>query len=807
MFTDIRFAFRSLLTTPSFTALVVVVLGLGIGANTAIFSVVHAVLLEPLPFADASRLVSIETFGRGLDDERGADSVAYPDFDDWRAQSTTIQGMSGYAVGGATLTGRGDALALRASFVTPGFFPLLGVEPVHGRLFTSEDDVKGAAGVALISEPVWRQHFSVDPSIVGQAISLDGRAFTIVGVLPEAFQFPVQPEPVQLWVPMGSLPFTGDFKERRGASFMNAIGRLGPGVRIEQAQAEMSAIAARLATDHPRTNARREVRIAPLKDRLVQEYRLGLVVLLAAVAAVLLIGCANVANLLLARGAARRKEIAIRAALGAGRARIVRQLLIESVVLALVAGAVGLLVALWGVAGLVAASPVEIPRLGEVGVDGRVLGFTTLVSMATGLLFGLAPALHLSRAGSDESLKDAGRGSSAGAATRTRQVLVVAEVALSLALLASAGLLVRSFLQLRQVDPGFVPQQALTMNLLLPDAKYPDNAARVAFYRRLLDATAALPGALSRGISTTVPLSGNSLGMGFRIDGRPDEPGNRPVATAYAVSPDYFVSMGIPLRAGRAFTERDDERAPAVVVVSESLAQRYWPGEDAIGKRVTIGFNDLGSAEVVGIAGDVKQTGLAEAPRPQLYTAFPQAPWPFLAIVVRTAAADPVALGPELRAAIALIDPDQPPGEIQTVEQFVAQSMAASRFQALLVASFAGLALLLAGSGLYGVLAYGVAQRRREIGIRMALGAQASDLRTMVVSQAIGMGALGLVVGTLAALVSARVIASLLYGVGPADPATFAAVGTLLLGVVAIAAYLPARRATRVDPIVALRSE
>jgi putative ABC transport system permease protein len=807
MLSDIRHAFRVLVTTPAFTALIVVVLGLGIGANTAIFSIVYGVLLKPLPFSDPSRLVVVQGVHRG--DEGNGDNAAYPDFADWKLQATTIDPIAGYATGAATMTGAGEATSIDAAFVTPELLPLLGVHPSAGRTFRPEDGIKRAAPVALISENLWRRRFDADPFAVGRSVTLDGTSFTIVGVMPAQFEFPYQADRIELWLPMSSLPFTANFMEQRGASFMNVVGRLRPGATVEQANAELAAIAKRLAETYPQTNASRGARVRPLQDDLVANYRRGLMMLLYAVAAVLLIACANVANLLLARGAARQKEIAIRAALGAGRGRIVRQLLIESLVLSLAAGLAGVLFAMWGVAGLVAASPIEIPRLHAVDIDGTVLGFTMLVSGLTGVLFGVAPAFHLAGANAGETLKDAGRGSSGARSARTRHGLVVAEVALSLVLLTAAGLLVRSFMQLQRVDPGFVPQRAVAMSLLLPGARYPTPDSQVAFYHRLVRTAAsggALPGAESIGIATTLPMSGSDLGLGFTIEGRPaPNPGDRPSAGAFAVSPDYFRTMGIPIRRGRGFTARDDEKAPKVMIVSETLARRHFPGEDPVGKRITIGYRST-SCEIVGVVADVKTADLSEEGGPQIYTPFPQTPWPFMAIAVRTAS-DPLALAGPLRRMLMSLDPDQPGSEVTTIEQYLSRAVATPRFNALLIASFAGLALFLAACGLYGVMSYSVAQRRREIGIRMALGAQPGDVRGMVVSQALAMGLAGLGIGLVAAFLASRLLDNLLFEVNPADPATFAVVSVMLLAVVLAAAYLPARRATRVDPILALRAE
>ena len=801
MVSDLRQALRTLRKSPGFSALVVVVLALGIGANTTIFSIVNGVLLKPLPFSHPHRIVAVDTTIRNE-----PDATSYPDFLDWRTQATTFERLAAYNTAGITLTGSGEALGMACAVVSPDLLTLLGVPPLHGRVFAEDDDRPGAARTVILSEALWSKRFSRDPAVVGRSITLDGDPFVVIGVMPASFEFPFDAEdPPQVWLPIRASRFASQWAELRSAAFLKAIGRVRNGVDLKPVQAEMTTIAGRLAAQYPR-NQGRGILVRPFQEVLVREYRLGLIVLLSAVAAVLLIACANLANLLLARGSARRRELAVRVALGASRGRLVRQLLAESILLAIAGGAAGGLLALWGVDALVRLSPLQIPRLHAVHVDRGALLFTALISALTGIASGLVPAFQLSRSNPGESLKDGERGGSGRAGTRTRHMLVAAEMAVSLLLLASAGLLVRSLVALQQVNPGFATERAVAMQLLLPGSRYPDGAAQRAFYRRLRAELSAMPGAASSGVSTTLPMSGSNIDIGFAVEGRPAEPGVRTSAMSFSISPEYFATMGIPLVKGRAFTDRDGDGAPLVLIVNEAMAAKYWPNDDPIGKRITINYGKTGPREIVGVVGNVKQTSLADPPRPQLYAPYEQVPWPFVAPVVRTAGATDAAAA-SIRAALARVDPLLGTGPLQTLEQYISRTVATPRFTTLLVGAFATLALLMAGFGLFSVMAYTVAQRGREIGIRMALGAQAGDVRRMVVGQALRIGGIGLVVGLVGALVTTRVLESLLYGIQPNDPATFVAVSLLLLAAMMVAAYLPARRATRVDPIVALRTE
>jgi len=703
------------------------------------------------------------------------------------------------------LTGVGDAEALAVTTVAGEFFEALGVSPLRGRWIEPQDDAKGAARVIVIGEGLWERRFERDDRVLGRTVSIDGQPCTVVGIMPASFEFPYDSDRTQAWLPVHAIGLTAQFADQRSASFMRGVASLRAGTTLERANAELATISANLAAQYPDSNRQRSVRAVPLVDVLVQQYRAGLLVLLAAVGVVLLVACVNVANLLLARGTTRRKEVAIRLALGADRTHLIRQFLAESVVLSVLAGGLGLLLATWTKTALVAASPIEIPRLRAVSVDGGVLAFVLAVSALTAIVFGVVPAFQSSGDNSAEALKSDGRAVSSAGAGRTRQTLVVAQIALSLMLLASAGLLTRSLVELYRVDPGFVPDRAAAMQLMLPASRYPDAASYVAFYNRAIDALRGVPGASAVGIATTLPLSGSSIGVGFTIEGRPVEADHESIRY-FAVSPDYFKTMGIRVLRGRPFTDRDNATAPPVTIVSEAFARRYWPNEDAIGKRLTLRYNKTGPREIVAIVADVKHKDLAEATAGSVYAPFPQTPWPFLSAVVRSAG-EPAATAAALGRVVPQLDPSLAPVEIKLLTDYVGRARATPQFTAALIAGFAALAMLLAGFGLYSMMAYSVAQRRREIGIRMALGAGAGDVRQMIVAHAVRLGAFGFGVGLIGALIATRALASLLFNVTAADPLAYAIACPLLAAVVLIAAYLPARRATRVDPIVVLRSE
>lgn len=796
---DLRQSVRAIVNAPGFSALLVLVLAVGIGAASTIFSVLDAVLLKPLPFAEPSRLVAITGLVRGEED-----NISLPDLRDWQAQSKSFAGLAGYSAVELTLTGRGSAVSLQAAATIAELFQILNPHPLLGRTLTPDDDQRRAP-VAVISERMWADRFNRQPSVLGDRLVLDGRSLTIVGVLPASFEFPVQANPIEVWVPISQVGLANTFAEQRGAHFLSVVGRLAPGATVTQANAELEAISKRLAAAYSRSDATRTAKAFPLQERLVGNFRLVLIVLAAAVALVLLIACGNAANLLLVRGTSRSREMAIRSAMGASRWRLVRHLLTESVLLSTIAGVLGIALAIWALSALTNSSPFDLPRLRDARVDALVLSFVTALSVATGVVFGLAPALQLSGSSDAHVLQDAAHGTTGRRAARTRQGLVVAEVALSVVLLGSAGLLIRSLVALQHVDPGFVADRVLGTGVLLPDAQFPDPPSMIAVTNRLLVTAQHVPGVAAAGVTTTIPMTGSDLTVGFDIEGQPAPPGERHSATYFAVSPDYFRTMGIRLLHGRAFTEHDDARGPSVIVISDTMARRYWPGGDALGKRITISYNNTGPREIVGVVGDVKNASLSDAPAPSLYTPFEQTPWPVVGLVVKTTD-DLEGVRRSLGTALAKTAPDLPLDDVQVLSTFVAKATATPRFLTAIVTLFASFAILLAGCGLFSVMAYSVAQRRREIGIRMALGAAAADVRGLVVGQAVRLGALGLALGLAGALAAGRLLATLLFQVRPVDPITLFAVSVILFLIVVIAASLPARRAVRVHPAQVLRA-
>jgi putative ABC transport system permease protein len=804
---DLRYGARMLLRNPGFSFVAIVTLSLGIGANTAIFSLVNAVLLQPLPYRDPARIVRIG--GANLRTGKDMGSFSPQDFYDWKARNTVFESIAAYDGWSPSLTGEGEPEKIEAGRVSASFFSILRAQPTIGRAFLPHEEERGNHMVVVLSHRLWQRRFGADPAIVGKQISLSALSYTVIGVMPARFEFPrltgaMLNEP-ELWAPFA--PDLNDWT-RSSRAVDAGIARLKPHATLDEAEAEMKAIAGQLEQQYPETNAGAGVSIASLHESLVGKSRAALLIFLAAVALVLLIACANVANLLLARASVRQKEIAIRTALGAGRARVIRQLLTESILLAALGGALGLLLALWSTDLLVAGASGVLPHLGAIKMDGLVLGFTFLVSLMTGIAFGVTPALQASKPDLNEMLKEGGRTSGASVGNRrARNLLVIAEVAVSLVLLVGAGLLIKSFLRLQEVKPGFDPERVLAMEMFLPGAKYPEEYQHIAFFEQVLTRTQALPGVEAAGVVSVLPIGENYDRFGFTVEGEPPlPPGEGPSADRYMVSSGYLRAMGIPLLGGRQFNEQDGTNAPPVVIVNENFARHYWPNQSAVGKRIRTGDETNPWREVVGVVADVKQYGLDTPSTLQIYLPHGQSPSQQMVMVVKTKG-DPESQVASVRNEVWAVDKDQPVYNIRTMEQLLSKSMAQRRFNMLLVGIFASVALVLAAIGLYGVMAYSVTQRTHEIGIRMALGAQAKDVLKMVVGQGMMLALLGVVVGLTAAFALTRVMSSLLFNVSATDPTTFIGVSLLLSLVALMACYIPARKATRVDPMVALRYE
>jgi putative ABC transport system permease protein len=807
---DLRYGLRTILKQPTFTAIAVLALALGIGANTAIFSVINTVLLKPLPFVAPEKIVGVWNTAEKEDQF----SATYPDFVDWRERQQSFEYLAAYATRDFTLTDAGEPVRLRGAMTTTELFPLLGIQPKLGRFFSAEED-KAGGRTTILSYRMWQNYFAADPNILNASISLNGQKYNVVAVMPADFAFPLQSDPpIDLWTTTATLQEGRvPFSVQRGNHGLDVIGRLKDGVTIEQAQADMSAIVGALANQYPDTNAEFGVRVAGLQNDLVRDFRSALWILFGAVGCVLLIACANVANLLLARATSRHKEIAVRLALGASRWRVIRQLLTESLLLSIFGGALGLLLAMWGTDLLVSLVPKGLPRVGEIGLDGRVLGFTTLISLATGLFFGLAPALQISKSGLTETLKEGGRTSGEGAhRNRVRSVLVVSEIAIALMLLVGAGLLINSFYRLQQVKPGFETTNVLSFRLSLPDAKYPEPQQVMTFYQQLVSRLQTLPGVKSVAYTTALPFSGQRGGVGFSIEGEPttsDRP--FPYDTDYrTISAGYFQTMGIPQLSGRDFNERDTLDSTPVVIINEVLAKKYFPNQNPIGKRINPSFSSgergILMREIIGIVGNVKHNNLNEELTPVVYVAHAQNTRSTLTLAVRTTN-DPTSAIAAIRSEVQALDKNLPIYSIKTLEQYISSSVAQPRFNSLLLGIFAAVALLLTIVGLYGVMSYSVTQRTHELGIRMALGAQPRDVLKLILKQGMGLTLIGITLGLAGAFALTRLAESLLFGVSATDPLTFVAVSALLLGVALVACFVPARRATKTDPMIALRYE
>jgi len=799
---DARTGVRALVHSPVFTVVTVLLLALGIGANTAIFSVVNGLLLRPLPYPESEQIVDVwhtppqQSFP-GLD----RFTVSPANYLDWKAQSTAFEQMAVYTDTRLSLSTSNDPLSLIGAVVSSEFFSVLRSNAMQGRTFTPDEERPGRDQVVVIGHGLWQRAFGANANIIGQTLTLNSRSFTVVGIMPAGFEFPREAE---LWIPLA-----WDDNERQVRSDHNylVIARLKHNVSAEQAQAEMSTISSRLEQQYPEANKGWGAVVIPLREDLVGDVRLALLVLFCAVGFVLLIACANVANLMLARGANRKREIAVRIALGAGRARLVRQLLTESVLLAVTGGLLGLLLAVLANRMLVQLG--SLPNSGDIGIDTWVLGFTLSVSFAAGILIGIVPALQFTRTSISETLKQ-GSGRTGGSPIKqhTRKALVISEVALSLVLLIGAGLMIRSFWKLQNVDPGFDTRNALTMSVVLTWIRYPEPHQRLAFVERAMEQIRAVPGVVSVGTTTKIPLTGGGSTQPFSVEGRSTAAiAEQPMAQTRYISPDYFRAIGIPLRQGRFFSDQDRDNSVPVVIISEAMARRFWPGENAVGKRLTPSFHlEQGAREIVGVVSDVKSSGLDADASAMMYLPYKQAPLPFISFVVRTAS-NPESLIQPVSKAIYSIDKEQALTNVQTLDQVLSKSLSGRRFNMTLLLTFAGVALMLAAVGVYGVMNYTVTLRRRELGIRMALGAEKMDVLRLVLGQGLTLTLIGVGAGLISAYALTRLMASLLYGVTATDYLTFGSVSVVLIAVGLAASYIPARRATKVNPTIALRAE
>ncbi len=815
---DVRYGARMLLKNPGITVIVILALALGIGANTAIFSVVNAVLLRPLPYDQSDRLVFVNERSQVLDEM----SISYPNFIDWRSQNHVFEKIGVYNRNSYNLTGAGEAERIPTAQISADLFSALRVNAALGRVFTNDEDKPGANPVVVLSHGLWQRRFGGQTNILNQSLTLNGKSYTVIGVMPKGYLYPSR---VDMWVPVGQVAADPNWEQRGNHPGLYGVARLKPGATLEQAQADMDNIAANLEKQYPDSNAGNRVRIRPMLEIYVSDVRWTLWVLFGAVAFVLLIACANIANLLLARATARQKEMAIRAALGAGRWRIARQLLTESVLLSLVGGTLGLLVARWGIEFILYVSPDAIPRSREISLDWKVLAFTIGVSCLTGILFGLVPAIQSSSVEVHDTLKETGRGTSGRHWVRSS--LIVVEVATTMVLLIGAGLMIRSFYRLQQVNPGFSYDHLTSFTVNLPQRKYTTEEQRGEFFKRLVGNIRGLPGAEAVAAASGLPLGNNGWQTSFVIEGRPAPPRNEtPLMEACTVTPDYFRAMNIPLLRGRYFTDQDNrsfvagkdlsklnegERMIAgvnAIIVDEEFAKRYWPNEDAVGKQIRFGTDDAAPrVTVVGVVGRVKMEGLAQdSNRVQGYFSHAQVPFNGMTVIIK-AAGDPNQLIAAAREQVKSVDPDQPIYNIRTMDDIRSESIASERLNLTLLSIFGGLALVLAVVGIYGVMSYSVTQRTHEIGIRMAIGAQPRDVFKMILGQGMALALIGVGFGLVGAFALTRLMATMLFNVQPTDPTTFAVIAILLTTVALLACYLPGRRATKVEPTVSLRYE
>ena len=815
---DIKYGARMLLKNPGVTIIVIIALALGIGANTAIFSVVNSVLLRPLPYEESERLVFLNEMSPVLDEM----SISYPNFTDWRNHNQTFEKMGVYNRASYNLTGAGEAERIVTGQVSADLFAALRVNAQHGRVFTNDEDKPGGTPVVVLSHALWQRRFGGQTSILNQAITLNGRSYTVIGIMPESYLYPSR---VEMWVPVGQLSDQPSWQNRGNHPGLYGVARLKPGVTFEQAQADMNNIAVNLEKQYPDTNTTNRVRMRPLMEIFVVDVRRTLWIIFAVVGAVLLIACANIANLLLARATARRKEMAIRTAVGASRWRIARQLLTESILVSMIGGAIGLFLAYWGVQLILYMSPTAIPRSREIGLDWLVLIFTIGVSFVTGILFGLIPAIQAGEVDVNETLKETGR--STTGRSWLRSSLVVGEVATTLVVLIFAGLMIRSFYKLQQVNPGFSHDRLTSFSVSLPQQKYETDESQGSFYNRLLENIRALPGVESTAAASGLPLGNNGWQTSFVIDGQPVPPRDQiPLMEACLVTPDYFKAMNIPVLRGRVFTDRDDrshlagrdlskmtegERSVAAmnsIVIDEDFAKRYWPNEDPVGKRVRLGTDaDAPRLEVLGVVGRVKMESLNQnSDRVQGYFPFNQTPSDDMTVIIK-GASDPNQLISSALNAVREIDPNQPIFSPRTMNEIRAESVQGERLTLTLLSLFAGIALVLAIVGIYGVMSYSVTQRTHEIGIRLAIGARPRDVFKMILGHGMKLALIGVVIGLGLAFWVTRYMATMLFGVEPTDATTFGGITAILVAVALLACYLPGRRATKVEPTISLRYE
>lgn len=801
---DLRFALRMLISRPGFTVLAVVCLALGIGASAAIFSVVNGVLLKSLPFPGSDRLIA---YGSARHMGSEISLLSAPDFVDLRAASTNAE-LAVFNDDAFNLRDHESSKRLRGARVSSNLFHVLGVAPILGRGPSLDEELPKQGQVVVLSYGLWQGTFGGDPKVIGQQVRLDASDYTVIGVMPKEFSFPIRAEEQDAWVPL-TLAGDSTFAQERGAHYLNGVARLKPNATMGQAKAELRAIAARLATQYPGTNQDRTANVNGLRETLVKGSRRTLLVLAGAVACLLLIACANVANLMLARATLRSKEIAVRTAIGATRSTILRQVLTESVLLSILGGVAGLLLAAWGTDLLLAVAPGALPRAHGVGLDWRVVAFTTFVALGTSMLFGIAPAIQLSGTELNSTLKEGGRSvTGPGSANRTRSALVIAEVALSLILLAGAGLLGATLNRLQHVNPGFNTTNVLTAGLSLPDAKYKSSKQMARLYDNVIDRARAIPGVEAVGAVSIVPLDGNRMVVTFALEGEPRSEEIPPVhAEALdVVTPDFYAAMRIPIEVGRTFTAQDDSAAPLVMMVNEAFAKKYWPGTNPIGHHVAPGYDSDSMRTVIGIVGNVRRDALDAEAAPAMYLPYRQAGYNSLALVVRTRD-HATNVADALRQDIAAVDPDVTLGTVRPMQTVLSESVSRQRFSASLLSLFAMIALALSAVGIFGVMTAMVTQRTRELAVRLALGAHPRKVLHLILSHGAALAGIGIVIGLGGAFALSRVVAGMLYDVGASDPVTLSSVSILLAAVALLACYIPARRATRLDPIITLREE